>query len=59
MHPAPVNRDVEIAGSLVEGRRSRIYKQVENGVYIRAAILEVLLKGRELTWRKSLRMPMY
>lgn len=59
MHPAPFNRDVEIAGSLVEGRRSRIFKQVENGVYIRSAILETILKGRELTWRKSLKMPMY
>lgn len=46
MHPAPVNRDVEIADSLIECSRSRIFKQVENGVYIRAAVLETVLKGR-------------
>ncbi|WP_141431257.1 aspartate carbamoyltransferase catalytic subunit [Bacillus sp. 03113] len=40
MHPAPVNRDVEIADSLVECERSRIFKQMENGVYIRMAVLK-------------------
>lgn len=40
MHPAPVNRDVEIASSLVESSRSRILKQVHNGVAIRMAVLE-------------------
>lgn len=47
MHPAPVNRDVEIASELVECERSRIFQQVRNGVYIRMAILETLLKGRD------------
>ncbi|MDV6376777.1 aspartate carbamoyltransferase catalytic subunit [Sporosarcina sp. GW1-11] len=47
MHPAPVNRDVEIADCLIESPQSRIFKQVENGVYIRAAILEIILKGRK------------
>lgn len=46
MHPAPVNRDVEIASELVECERSRIFQQVRNGVYIRMAILETILKGR-------------
>lgn len=40
MHPAPVNRDVEIASSLVESPRSRIFKQMENGVYVRMAVLK-------------------
>ncbi|WP_418314659.1 aspartate carbamoyltransferase catalytic subunit [Salicibibacter kimchii] len=40
MHPGPFNRGVEIASSLVEAPRSRIFKQVENGVYIRMAILK-------------------
>ena len=31
LHPAPVNRDVEIASSLVESPRSRILKQVITG----------------------------
>lgn len=47
MHPAPVNRDVEIADELVECERSRIFQQVRNGVFARMAILETILKGRE------------
>jgi len=47
MHPAPFNRDVEIASELVECDRSRIFKQMENGVYVRMAIIEMILKGRE------------
>lgn len=40
MHPAPVNRGVEIANELVECERSRIFKQMENGVYIRMAAVK-------------------
>jgi aspartate carbamoyltransferase catalytic subunit len=40
MHPAPVNRNVEIADSLVECERSRIFKQMENGVFVRMAVLK-------------------
>ncbi|MFC6465632.1 aspartate carbamoyltransferase catalytic subunit [Marinilactibacillus sp. GCM10026970] len=43
MHPAPVNRGVEIATELVECQRSRIFKQMENGVYARMAIIDSLL----------------
>ncbi|KOO40714.1 aspartate carbamoyltransferase catalytic subunit [Priestia koreensis] len=39
MHPAPVNRGVEIADELVECERSRIFKQMQNGVYVRMAVL--------------------
>ncbi|GGI64830.1 aspartate carbamoyltransferase [Enterococcus alcedinis] len=46
MHPAPVNRDVELADSLVEAMQSRIITQMSNGVYIRMAILEAVLTGR-------------
>jgi aspartate carbamoyltransferase catalytic subunit len=45
MHPAPVNRDVEIADSLVECGRSRIFKQMQNGVYIRMATLKRSLES--------------
>ena len=38
MHPAPVNRGVEIADSLVQCKRSRIFKQMENGVFVRMAV---------------------
>jgi aspartate carbamoyltransferase catalytic subunit len=48
MHPAPFNRDVEIASSLVESPRSRIFKQVGNGVAVRMAVLErALLPKKE------------
>ncbi len=46
MHPAPVNRGVEIASSLVECERSRIFKQMENGVFVRMAVLKQVLEGR-------------
>lgn len=46
MHPAPVNRDVELADELVECEKSRIVAQMSNGVYARMAILEWVLKGR-------------
>jgi aspartate carbamoyltransferase catalytic subunit len=46
MHPAPVNRDAEIADNLVECERSRIFKQMENGVYVRMAVLKGVLEGR-------------
>ncbi|GLY10555.1 aspartate carbamoyltransferase [Bacillus badius] len=45
MHPAPVNRDVEIADGLVECSRSRIFKQMENGVFVRMAVLKKVLEG--------------
>lgn len=47
MHPAPVNRDVEIADSLVECERSRIFKQMENGVYVRMAVLKRAIEQAE------------
>ncbi|MBT2570258.1 aspartate carbamoyltransferase catalytic subunit [Planococcus sp. ISL-110] len=47
MHPAPINRGVEIADCLVECERSRIFKQMANGVFVRMAVLEYALKGRD------------
>lgn len=46
MHPAPVNRDVEIADSLVTDPRSRIVTQMKNGVFARMAILEAVINGK-------------
>lgn len=46
MHPAPVNRDVEIADSLVTDPRSRIVTQMKNGVFARMAILESVINGK-------------
>lgn len=47
MHPAPVNRGVEIDDSLIECERSRIFKQMENGVYVRMAALKKSIEHRE------------
>jgi len=40
MHPAPVNRNVEIDDALVEHEKSRIFPQMQNGVPIRMAVIE-------------------
>lgn len=40
MHPAPVNRGVEIESDLVEHPKSRIFKQMENGVLVRKAMIK-------------------
>ncbi|SEP55488.1 aspartate carbamoyltransferase catalytic subunit [Piscibacillus halophilus] len=54
MHPAPVNRGVEIDSSLIECDRSRIFKQMTNGVAIRQAIINTYTtkggKSYELTY---------
>ncbi|MGT2929829.1 aspartate carbamoyltransferase catalytic subunit [Streptococcus dentasini] len=46
MHPAPVNRDVEIKDDLVEAPKSRIVAQMQNGVFVRMAIVEAILNGK-------------
>ncbi len=48
MHPGPINRGVELAGDLVEAPRSRFFAQMQNGVYMRMAMLEAVIHGREL-----------
>ncbi|MFC3745539.1 aspartate carbamoyltransferase catalytic subunit [Paenibacillus sp. GCM10012306] len=40
MHPAPVNRNVEIDDAVVECSQSRIFPQMSNGVPVRMAVLE-------------------
>lgn len=48
MHPAPVNRGIEIESKLVECQRSRIFKQMTNGMYMRMAILTDVLNAKNL-----------
>ena len=43
MHPAPFNRNVEIADEIVECAQSRIFRQMENGVFVRMALLNRVL----------------
>ena len=46
MHPAPINRGVEIHDDLVESSRSRIFQQMRNGVFARMAILKTSLEAK-------------
>ncbi|WP_318765569.1 aspartate carbamoyltransferase catalytic subunit [Lactiplantibacillus carotarum] len=48
MHPAPVNRGVELASELVEAPQSRIFQQMTNGVYIRMGMIAHLLANKGL-----------
>lgn len=45
MHPAPINRNVEITDEVVEGKKSVIFEQMTNGVFMRMSILESVLDG--------------
>ncbi len=47
MHPAPMNRGVEISSAIADGGRSVIFQQVEMGVAVRMAVIEALLGARE------------
>lgn len=54
MHPAPVNRGVEIADQLVECSQSRIFTQMQNGVYARMAIVAALLASQGIIKEQEL-----
>ncbi len=45
MHPAPVNRGIEIADDVVECSKSRIFKQMTNGVFVRMSVISKVLDG--------------
>jgi aspartate carbamoyltransferase catalytic subunit len=45
MHPGPMNRGVEIDPLIADGAQSVIREQVEMGVAVRMAVLEVLGQG--------------
>ncbi len=47
MHPAPVNRGWEVTDDVVECGKSRILRQMGNGVFVRMAVLERALKRCE------------
>jgi len=46
MHPGPMNRNVEIESSLADSPKSVIQRQVANGVAVRMAVIDQLLKSR-------------
>ncbi len=45
LHPAPVNRGVEMDDIVVEHQQSKIFEQIHNGVWIRMATIERALGG--------------
>lgn len=46
MHPGPVNRGVEIAGEIMDSKRSLIETQVTNGLAVRMSVLSLIGEGR-------------
>lgn len=52
MHPAPVNRGVEVDDDLVEAKNSRIFKQMSNGVLVRKAVLKRAFGYEAGVWEK-------
>ncbi len=44
LHPGPVNRNVDISDEMLKDKRNKILEQVTNGVAIRMAILNKLIK---------------
>jgi len=44
MHPAPMNRGVEIADTVADGQSSVVFQQVQNGVAVRMACLLTLMR---------------
>ncbi len=44
MHPGPVNREIDIDGSLLYSYKSLINEQVRNGLFVRMAVLEWCLR---------------
>lgn len=43
MHPGPVNRGIEMDNDIVDGKQSVILRQVNNGVFMRMAIIDALI----------------
>lgn len=46
MHPGPANRNIEVSSELLDNTVGKtILEQAQNGVYVRMAVLNTLLKG--------------
>ena len=45
MHPGPINRGREISSEVADSQRSVILNQVENGIAVRMAVLERILRN--------------
>lgn len=45
LHPGPLNRDVEIDGTVADGERSLVWEQVRGGVAVRMAVLQAMAEA--------------
>ena len=45
LHPGPYNRGVELTDDVLNDPRSRYVEQVNNGVFVRMAVLDLLVNG--------------
>ncbi len=45
MHPGPMNRGLEIASSVADGKNSVILPQVSNGIAVRMAVIAKIMRG--------------
>jgi len=54
MHPGPINRGVEIASDVADGKQSVILQQVTFGIAVRMAVMSMCMSGREEELRYEL-----
>lgn len=45
LHPGPVHRNIDIDDAMLADKRCKVLQQVENGVYVRMAVLKKLTLG--------------
>ena len=45
LHPGPVHRNIDIDDAMLSDPRCKVLKQVENGVYVRMAVLDLLINA--------------
>ena len=54
MHPGPMNRGVEIDGEIADDlRHSVIQEQVEMGVAVRMAAMDILMRNRRKNTKET------
>ncbi len=47
LHPGPVHRNIDIDDEMLKDKRCKVLQQVQNGVYVRMAILEKLINQND------------
>jgi len=52
MHPGPINRGLEIASEVADGKHSVILEQVTNGIAVRMSIMAQLMGAQQQSKEK-------